>query len=258
MFPHKCALLVSGSLIFALAGQTSAQTLDVGLSRTPTLSSVPSINLPRQQDNMVGQAYTRDQLTPPKIVSDAAPSVESTGTAETVTTEIIRDSNGQVTKRTGDNAPADKPVSQNANGNAYPVGMVIEGKARVYDGHSLVVDGHALRLNGIDAPGHDQTCFAPGGTSWRCGRAATAHLASLIDGRKVECTVEAPAGAGAAVKCASQGIEDVAALVVQSGFAVVNGHGKPYRAAQDEARRNKSGLWIGKFTNPVIWRQKNL
>ncbi len=59
---------------------------------------------------------------------------------------------------------------------------------------------------------------------------------------------EEPAGKGAAATCSSGQIPDVAKLVLQSGMAVVNSHGRKYMEYQQQAVRSHSGLWSGSFT----------
>lgn len=130
--------------------------------------------------------------------------------------------------------------------------------AEVLDGHSMAIDGHAVRLHGAEAPGFLQACQTGSGTAWPCGRKAMERLTALAGGKKVDCTVAASAGNGAASFCSVRGIRDLGHLMVQEGLAVPNGHaGKMYDRPAEAAKAGKAGLWGGRFEAPWTWRRGN-
>lgn len=252
------SMIVFGFASLATVAPLSAQSLDVGSSRTPMLTNVPSISLPKQHDNMIGQGFSSEERTAPLIPAESAIDPETPVVAPRIpTTEITRGADGMTVSSPQDAVAPQKKTVKTSNQTKYAVGMTLSGVAKVFDGHSFLVDNHPVRLNGVDAPGLEQVCTAAGGTVWRCGEASKAFLRRLIDGKRLTCQVDALAGAGAAVSCSTVGIPDVTGLVVDAGMAVVNGHGRKYLTIQSDAQRKKAGLWVGRFTAPVEWRRKN-
>lgn len=257
-FPKSTHLAVSLFILIG-ASHTAAETLDVGLSRTPTLSNVPTIALPKQHDNTVGQAFSSASQSADQIVTEKITPVESVAPPRTPTMEITRGGDGMTISKPQETVPqASKETHAPTNKKPiYITGMILTGTAKVFDGHSFLIDNHPVRLNGVDAPGLKQICTSAGGAAWRCGEAARAFLKRLIDGKRITCLVDAPAGAGAAVTCSGKGITDVTRMVVNGGMAVINGHGLKFADAQSYAQKHKTGLWVGNFTNPNEWRLKN-
>lgn len=252
-FPASC-LTVIGCALLASTSPIMAQTLDVSTNRTPMLADVPTISLPNQHDNTIGQALsTTDENAPATVAEDA-----DTPTPPRIpTTEIKRGVEGMVISSPDENTILQKPPVKPQAQARYVIGMTLSGTAEVFDGHSFLLGNHPLRLNGVDAPGLKQVCTATGGAVWRCGEASRTLLKRLIDGKRLTCHVDALAGAGAAVSCSGVGIPDVTRMVVEAGMAVVNGHGRKYGDAQIAAQKGKAGLWVGKFTSPIEWRRKN-
>ena len=255
-FPMS-SMIVAALASFATVAPLNAQSLDVGASRTPMLTNVPSITLPKQHDNMIGQGFSSQERTAPLIPTESVTTPETPVAPSIPTTEITRGADGMtITSPQDAVAPSKKPVKQNSQ-TKYAVGMTLSGVAKVFDGHSFLLDNHPVRLNGVDAPGLEQVCTATGGTAWRCGEASRSYLKRLIDGKRLTCHVDALAGSGAAVSCSRVGIPDVTGMVVDAGMAVVNGHGRKYVDVQSAAQRKKAGLWVGRFTAPIEWRRKN-
>lgn len=153
---------------------------------------------------------------------------------------------------------AQTAVGASVSGNKYVPGMLLTGKAHVYDGHSFSLDGHAVRLNGVEAPGIAQQCKTASMTSWSCGKRAFDRLYSLVEGQKVSCVVTEVIGHGVAARCSTLGIKDVASLIVSEGWAIPNPVGyREYGANSLSARNQSRGLWVGTFENPLVWRENN-
>lgn len=255
-FPAS-SLTVIGFALLATASPLQAQTLNVSSSRTPVLSDIPSISLPKQHDNTIGQAFSSSDRTAPLIPTETVAAPDKLTPPRIPTTEITRGADGTRISSPQDVAAPQKKPTKAQEQTKYVVGMTLSGVAKVFDGHSFLIDNHPVRLNGVDAPGLKQLCTAAGGAVWRCGEAARTFLNRLIDGKRLKCLVDAPAGAGAAVSCSGVGLPDVTRMVVDAGMAVVNGHGRKYVEVQADAQRKKAGLWVGKFTGPIEWRRKN-
>lgn len=131
-------------------------------------------------------------------------------------------------------------------------GKTVAGVATVVDGDSLRIDGVAIRLEGIDTPELQQICEASGQT-YRCGDAARRELARLVGGIAVTCDVVGrDRYRRSLARCEVEG-EDVGASLVRRGFAVA--YGKSYGREESQARRERVGLWAGRFQPPSEWRK---
>ncbi|WP_169516603.1 thermonuclease family protein [Kaistia adipata] len=127
----------------------------------------------------------------------------------------------------------------------------------VRDGDSLAIDGVDFRLAGIDAPELRQDCEAADGAKWPCGEAARRALHSLVAQGDLRCSPHTNDRFGRVVAtCRIDGVGDLGAAMVRDGLAVNYGGRGPgdYAAEEDAARRNKEGIWRGRFTPPSEWR----
>ena len=131
---------------------------------------------------------------------------------------------------------------------------VLTGVPTVTDGDSLRIDGVAIRIEGIDTPELQQTCEADG-QSYRCGDAARRELARLVDGGVVTCRVVGEDRYRRSLARCQAGGEDIGATLVRRGFAVA--YGKVYAAVEARARRERAGLWAGRFQSPADWRREH-
>jgi endonuclease YncB( thermonuclease family) len=130
----------------------------------------------------------------------------------------------------------------------------VAGAAVAVDGDSLRLAGLDIRLEGIDAPELQQTCEADG-ASYRCGDAARRELARLIDGETVACRIGGRDRWGRSLaRCDAAGA-DVGAALVRRGFAVA--YDSSYLDEEAAAKRQRSGLWAGKFQRPAEWRAEH-
>ncbi|WP_232631903.1 thermonuclease family protein [Methylobacterium sp. Leaf118] len=125
----------------------------------------------------------------------------------------------------------------------------IAGPATVIDGATLSVDGVRLRLHGIEAPGLDQTCFDGRERGYPCGRVAAAALAARIGGQSLACEPRAEDRGTARCRL---GADDLAAWLVERGYAVADRRVSTEYLAQDErAWGRRAGLWSGVFDLPT-------
>lgn len=147
----------------------------------------------------------------------------------------------------------------------------VAGTARVVDGDTLRVDGRTFRLWGTDAPELVQACERDG-LNYACGRAAAAHLRSLLTpaiptgdrmtdaaAAQVVCEPRASDQYGRVAALCRAGTMDLGAEMVRAGWAMVLvRHGTDYAAEEEDARANLRGLWAGAFDAPWDWRAKRL
>ena len=130
----------------------------------------------------------------------------------------------------------------------------INGPALVVDGDSLKLNGERVRLLGIDAPELHQKCEKEG-KSWKCGRASTTALKKMIGSKKVECRgVEFDRHERLLATCYVNGL-NLNQNMVRNGWAV--SYRGTYRGEQEQAKREKVGIWQGSFEWPSEWRRKN-
>ena len=136
------------------------------------------------------------------------------------------------------------------------LGAAVECRAevKVIDGDSLIVDGREIRLSGIDAPEFFQLCRDRNGKEYECGQAAMRFLVSLA-GEDTECNIlEKDRYKREVAVCFSRGGE-INRRMVESGWAVAyNFYTHDYDDAEALARREKRGIWQGRFMRPELYR----
>lgn len=128
-------------------------------------------------------------------------------------------------------------------------------KIKVIDGDSLIVNGVEVRLHGIDAPEYKQYCFRKDGSKYRCGVAARDYLQILVKG-KINCETKAKDRYKRSVAVCYANGEDINLKMVENGWAVAyTRYGDEYKNAEKNARREKLGIWQGKFMKPEFFRR---
>ncbi len=135
---------------------------------------------------------------------------------------------------------------------------VTPGTADIIDGDSFRLGKDEIRLNGIDAPEYRQTCRDERGQNWNCGRDAAGALRQLVRGREVECKgLDADRYGRLVSRCSAGGIE-LNAEMVRLGWAIAyTRHGTFYVGQENEARRERRGIWRGTFDPPEDWRESH-
>ena len=108
----------------------------------------------------------------------------------------------------------------------------------VVDGDTLRLDGVVVRLTDVLAPARGQSCSA----GLDCGGEATATLAGMVRGRRVECRVSGHDQMGRpAARCDAEG-RDVNVALVSAGWARAGG--PTTDAAEADAKLHHRGLWL--------------
>jgi endonuclease YncB( thermonuclease family) len=149
-------------------------------------------------------------------------------------------------------------LGQLASINRWPLvgGQTVRGAAYAEGGDRLRVANTLVRLSGIEAPDAAQHC-SKAGRAWRCGAAAEAALARLVNGRRVSCALSGTDEAGRALGRCTVRTKDVGAELVRQGHVFAEGGLLPLYAAEErEARAAKAGLWAGEAERPADWRAK--
>ena len=132
---------------------------------------------------------------------------------------------------------------------------VTPGAVDVIDGDSFRRGKDEIRLNGIDAPEYRQSCRDENGREWSCGREAARALRNLVAGRTIECTGLDADRYGRLVSRCTTGILVLNSEMVRLGWAIAyTRHSALYIREEDDARREKRGIWRGTFDLPEDWR----
>ncbi len=128
-------------------------------------------------------------------------------------------------------------------------------KTEVIDGDDLNIEGIRVRLYGIDAPEYDQEC-EKNKVKYHCGQIAKQTLESLIS-KDTYCVIK---GFDMKYKrplavCYNNDISINAELVKQGLAIAYSKFSKDYISQEKFAKKNKKGIWQGKFINPEEHRK---
>tara|TARA_B100001057_G_C22513447_1_gene818885 strand:+ start:300 stop:791 length:492 start_codon:yes stop_codon:yes gene_type:complete len=145
----------------------------------------------------------------------------------------------------------------------------IIGIPRVVDGDTVQINEFKIRLEGIDAPEIKQQCKKEklkissiiGYTfykNYNCGEVSKENLETKVDDSKIKCISSGKDRYKRYLaKCFKNRI-NLNRWMVRNGHAVAyRRYSKEYVSDEDFAKKNKLGLWQGKFLNPEKWRKLN-
>jgi micrococcal nuclease len=137
---------------------------------------------------------------------------------------------------------------------------------RVTDGDTIKVTGNGskitIRLVGIDAP---ETSKKKHETGQPFSQKSTKHLASLVLNKSVDVKSYGTGRYGRTLGVVFVNGKNVNLAMVKAGLAeAYKGRPakgfdpQPYKIAEQEARRNKRGMWIqeDKYISPKDWRKQ--
>jgi endonuclease YncB( thermonuclease family) len=127
----------------------------------------------------------------------------------------------------------------------------VSGRVRIVDGDTLVLSGKRIRITGMDAPELAQTCLRDG-RPWGCGAAARDRLMEITASADIACRLQGEDRFGRSLGVCTAGSMDLGGAMVRQGYAVAFGR---YEREEDDARRQKIGLWSGTFERPRKWRE---
>lgn len=137
---------------------------------------------------------------------------------------------------------------------AQPVATT--GVATVVTGDQLRIGSVAFLIEGIEAPGNNQSCRKPDQKTWNCADDAKAALANAIRKKQTTCTVTRHTGEDLPIaKCAADGV-DIGADLVRSGHVFATGSRMAdYSAEEGQAKTLRAGIWSGEVLRPGEWRE---
>lgn len=130
----------------------------------------------------------------------------------------------------------------------------------VIDGDSLRIGGRIIRIADMDAVELHQNCLEANGEPWDCGHEAREALQQLVAGGGLQCRSRTSDRYGRAIaQCSANGVRDLAAAMVERGWAVSGDVRRAgiYASQQNKARGTRQGIWRGTFEHPSAWREAN-
>lgn len=132
----------------------------------------------------------------------------------------------------------------------------LTGVASVIDGDTIDIHGTRIRLHGIDAPESSQVCHKENGEPWRCGQVSANFLADMIGRRSVSCESSETDRYGRAIAvCFAGGVSLNESMVVNGNAVAYRLYSTDYVSAEEEAKREKRGMWSGSFVMPWDYRR---
>jgi endonuclease YncB( thermonuclease family) len=134
----------------------------------------------------------------------------------------------------------------------------LAGRASVIDGDTIEIHGQHIRILDIDAPESDQPCQDQDGAKWRCGQKAALALSDWIGQQPVLCETAGKDKYDRWLARCTSGGADLAEWLAGHGWGVPFRECKceVVRAASDQARLSKVGIWVGPFILPWDWRAR--
>ena len=142
----------------------------------------------------------------------------------------------------------------------------ISGFAKVVDGDTIKINSKKIRLYGIDAPEKKQKCkktyltisFMSFTKDYMCGEVSTQKLIKKINNQKLNCNIiDVDRYKRLIGECFKRNI-NLNSWMVSNGYAVAyRKYSKKYVSDEINAKKNKLGIWQGKFEMPWDYRRKN-
>jgi endonuclease YncB( thermonuclease family) len=153
----------------------------------------------------------------------------------------------------GDRALKEEPADEVAG----EAGNVVEGPARAAGTGLLKIGRNFVRLEGIAMLDEGQKCLRHDGSSFECGATARRSLDRLLRStRTVRCSLSGETDGIRTGQC-SAGRLDIAARLVEQGFAFSDGGlFSSYATDEAAAKSSNAGLWAGLPEHPEEWRER--
>ena len=145
----------------------------------------------------------------------------------------------------------------------------ISGIPKIIDGDTVHIDNFKFRLEGIDAPEMKQKCKKESFKisyiigfifykDYNCGKISKKRLIAKINGSYIKCISTSKDRYGRYIATCFKDKINLNQWMVRNGLAIAyRRYSKKYVPDEDFAKKNKLGLWQGKFVNPEKWRKLN-
>ena len=130
--------------------------------------------------------------------------------------------------------------------------LFADEKYKVVDGDSLEYGYLRIRLIDIDAPELFQMCYDEDNRLYECGKKATKELEKLMS-NVAECKeLGVDRYKRKLMECFGKDDISINQKMVLGGWAV--SYGKRFKEEEKEAKKQKSGVWKGRFMRPELYR----
>lgn len=133
----------------------------------------------------------------------------------------------------------------------------VTGAARIVDGDTIEIGSVKIRLQGIDAPETDQVCLSKESERWNCGIVARDELTKHTADAPWKCNGTAKDRFGRLIATCEVNGENINRWMVRNGWAMsFVRYSHVYDSDENEAHKEKVGLWSGAFIKPWDWRSR--
>lgn len=137
------------------------------------------------------------------------------------------------------------------------IAQEIGGTPYVIDADTLAFGDIRVRLEGIDAPESEQSCFK-NDQAIACGQIATQFVRDTIGSSSVQCRASSQDRYGRYLATCFVNGENLNAHIVSNGMALVyRQYSSSYIAEEETAKANQTGIWATQFQAPWEWRRAN-
>tara|TARA_B100000575_G_scaffold155721_1_gene124263 strand:- start:42 stop:539 length:498 start_codon:yes stop_codon:yes gene_type:complete len=145
----------------------------------------------------------------------------------------------------------------------------IFGTPKIIDGDTVHIANYKIRLEGIDAPEMKQQCKKEllkissivGFTFYKdyyCGKISKEKLINKVKRSKIKCLFSSKDRYQRYIATCFKDELNLNQWMVRNGYAIAyRRYSKKYITDEDFAKKNKLGLWQGKFIEPEKWRKLN-
>jgi endonuclease YncB( thermonuclease family) len=142
----------------------------------------------------------------------------------------------------------------------------ISGVAKIIDADTIKINNNKIRLFGIDAPELDQLCkkkylsiiIFSFYKNYKCGEESALILKKYLNDKLIKCNVQGKDRYKRYIAICYKNNKDIGSWLVNKGYAVsYRKYSKKYLNEEIYAKKNKLGIWQGKFEMPWNWRKKN-
>lgn len=137
----------------------------------------------------------------------------------------------------GTNAPATE-----AKAERYPLHLKRTLPYIVIDSVSFTQEGKKYRLADLDPVPVAKTCKNADGLRWACGLKSRVALSQLLRAKPIRCAPLGEKDGFVLVECVRND-KDLGGTMAAAGYAVMPAGKERYRAEEDEARKEKAGVW---------------
>lgn len=124
----------------------------------------------------------------------------------------------------------------------YPLHLKRALPYTVIDSVSFMQEGKKYRLADLDPVPAAKTCKNGDGLRWACGLKSRVALSRLLRAKPIRCAPLGEKDGFVLVECV-RNEKDLGGTMAAAGYAMMPAGKDRYRAEEDEARKEKAGVW---------------